>query len=60
MIGSALKALEGDKSDLGEGAIMKLADALDSYIPTPERAVDEIVRRAALYRAAGCDGDRRR
>jgi elongation factor Tu len=38
--GSALKALEGDKSDLGEGAIMALADALDSYIPTPERAID--------------------
>jgi elongation factor Tu len=38
--GSALKALEGDKSDLGEGAIMKLAEALDSYIPTPERAID--------------------
>jgi elongation factor Tu len=38
--GSALKAMEGDKGDLGEGAIMKLADALDSYIPTPERAID--------------------
>jgi elongation factor Tu len=38
--GSALKALEGDKSDLGEGAIMKLAEALDTYIPTPERAID--------------------
>ncbi len=38
--GSALKALEGDKGDLGEGAIMKLAEALDSYIPTPERAID--------------------
>lgn len=38
--GSALKALEGDKTDLGEGAILALADALDSYIPTPERAVD--------------------
>ena len=38
--GSALKALEGDKTDLGEGAIMALAAALDSYIPTPERAVD--------------------
>ena len=38
--GSAKLALEGDKGDLGEGAIMKLADALDSYIPTPERAVD--------------------
>jgi len=39
--GSALKAMEGDKGDLGEGAIMKLADALDSYIPTPERAIDK-------------------
>ena len=38
--GSALKALEGDKGDLGEVAIMKLADALDNYIPTPERAID--------------------
>jgi elongation factor Tu len=38
--GSALKALEGDKGELGEGAIMALADALDSYIPTPERAID--------------------
>ena len=28
------------KGDLGEKAIMKLADALDSYIPTPERAID--------------------
>jgi elongation factor Tu len=39
--GSALKALEGDKGELGEQAIMKLADALDSYIPTPERAIDQ-------------------
>jgi elongation factor Tu len=38
IIGSALKALEGDTGELGEQAIMKLADALDSYIPTPERA----------------------
>src|SRR5690554_5488832 len=38
--GSALKALEGDTSEIGQGAIMKLAEALDSYIPTPERAVD--------------------
>jgi elongation factor Tu len=38
--GSALKALEGDTSDIGEGAIIKLAEALDSYIPEPERAVD--------------------
>jgi elongation factor Tu len=40
VIGSALKALEGDKTDLGEGAIMKLAAALDSYIPEPKRALD--------------------
>ena len=39
--GSALKALEGDTSDIGETAIFALADALDSYIPTPERAVDK-------------------
>jgi elongation factor Tu len=38
--GSALKALEGDQSDLGEPAIYRLADALDSYIPNPERAID--------------------
>jgi elongation factor Tu len=38
--GSAKLALEGDKGELGEGSIMKLADALDSYIPTPERAID--------------------
>ncbi len=38
--GSAKLALEGDKGDLGEAAIMKLAEALDTYIPTPERAVD--------------------
>jgi elongation factor Tu len=38
--GSALKAMEGDKGELGEVAIMALADALDSYIPTPERAID--------------------
>ncbi|MBV9891147.1 MAG: elongation factor Tu [Rhizobacter sp.] len=38
--GSAKQALEGDKGELGEGSILKLADALDSYIPTPERAID--------------------
>ena len=38
--GSAKMALEGDTGELGEVAIMALADALDSYIPTPERAVD--------------------
>ena len=40
IVGSALKALEGDSSDMGEGAILKLAEALDSYIPQPERAID--------------------
>ena len=39
--GSALKALEGDAGELGEMSIMALAEALDSYIPTPERAVDK-------------------
>jgi elongation factor Tu len=38
--GSALKALEGDPGELGEQSIMKLAEALDTYIPTPERAMD--------------------
>ena len=38
--GSAKLALEGDTGELGEVAIMALADALDNYIPTPERAVD--------------------
>jgi elongation factor Tu len=39
--GSAKLALEGDKGEMGEQAIMKLADALDSYIPTPKRAIDQ-------------------
>ena len=39
--GSALKALEGDKGDLGEPSIMRLMDAVDSYIPTPVRATDK-------------------
>jgi elongation factor Tu len=38
--GSAKLALEGDEGPLGKQAILKLAEALDSYIPTPERAVD--------------------
>ena len=38
--GSALKALEGDQSEIGEPSIFRLADALDSYIPDPERAID--------------------
>jgi elongation factor Tu len=40
VIGSAKMALEGDASEMGEGSIMKLADALDSYIPEPKRAID--------------------
>ncbi len=39
--GSALKALEGDPSEIGEGSITKLLDALDSYIPQPQRDVDK-------------------
>jgi len=39
--GSALKALEGEKSELGEDSIHRLMDAVDSYIPQPERAVDK-------------------
>ncbi|MDX9765899.1 MAG: elongation factor Tu [Ectothiorhodospiraceae bacterium] len=38
--GSALKALEGDQSEIGEPAIAQLIEALDSYIPEPERAID--------------------
>ena len=38
--GSAKLAMEGDKSELGEGSILKLAEALDTYIPQPERAID--------------------
>ena len=40
VIGSALKALEGDQSDIGVPAVVKLVEALDEYIPEPERAVD--------------------
>jgi elongation factor Tu len=40
VVGSALKALEGDTSEIGEPSILKLAEALDSYIPQPERAID--------------------
>ena len=39
--GSAKLALEGDKGELGEQSILKLADTLDSYIPTPQRALDQ-------------------
>ncbi len=39
--GSALKALEGDPSEIGEGSIAKLMDALDSFIPEPKRETDK-------------------
>jgi elongation factor Tu len=39
--GSALKALEGDTSDLGVSAILKLLAALDAYIPEPQRDIDK-------------------
>ena len=39
--GSALKALEGDKGEIGEGAIQQLMDACDNYIPEPQRALDK-------------------
>ena len=39
--GSALKALEGDESEIGAPAIWKLMEAIDSYVPTPERDVDK-------------------
>jgi elongation factor Tu len=39
--GSALKALEGEKSELGEDSIFRLMEAVDSYIPQPERAIDK-------------------
>jgi elongation factor Tu len=41
VVGSALKALEGDSSDMGEPAIMKLMDAVDSYIKEPVRAIEK-------------------
>ncbi len=39
--GSALKTLEGDKGPMGEQAILKLLEAVDSYIPTPKREIDK-------------------
>jgi len=41
IIGSALKALEGDTSEIGSQSILKLVAAMDEYIPMPERAVDQ-------------------
>ena len=39
--GSALKALEGDPSELGEPSILKLMEACDTYIPEPKREIDK-------------------
>jgi elongation factor Tu len=39
--GSALKALEGEDSELGKQSILKLVEAMDEYIPQPERDVDQ-------------------
>jgi len=39
--GSALKALEGEKSELGEDSVTRLMEAVDAYIPQPERAIDK-------------------
>jgi elongation factor Tu len=41
VVGSALKALEGDPSDLGEGSILKLMDAVDTFVQEPVRDVDK-------------------
>src|SRR6056300_255332 len=41
IVGSALKALEGDTSDIGIPSVVKLVETMDEYIPTPERDVDK-------------------
>jgi elongation factor Tu len=41
IVGSALKAMEGDTSEMGEGAVLKLMDAVDSFIKEPVRAIDK-------------------
>ena len=41
VIGSAIKAIEGDQSEIGVASIVRLLEAVDSYIPTPERAIDK-------------------
>lgn len=41
IIGSALKALEGEDSEMGTGSVEQLLTALDDYIPQPERAIDQ-------------------
>jgi elongation factor Tu len=41
VIGSALKALEGDKSEMGVKAVIKLVEEMDKYIPVPKREMDK-------------------
>jgi elongation factor Tu len=41
VIGSAIKAIEGDQSEVGVSSIMRLLEAVDTYIPTPQRAIDK-------------------
>ncbi len=40
VVGSALRALEGDEGELGEGSVAQLMEAVDTYVPEPERAID--------------------
>jgi elongation factor Tu len=41
IVGSAVKALEGDQSEIGEPSVLRLMEAVDAFIPTPERDVDK-------------------
>jgi elongation factor Tu len=41
VIGSAIKAIEGDQSEVGVPSILRLLEAIDTYIPTPQRAIDK-------------------
>jgi elongation factor Tu len=41
VVGSALKALEGDDSDIGTASVLKLVEAMDAYIPQPQREIDK-------------------
>jgi len=60
--GSALKALEGDTSELGVPSVEKLVAAMDEYIPVPDRAVDQpffgVDRRCVFDLGSWHGGDR--
>ena len=62
IVGSALQALEGQEGDRGVGSIQALVDAMDSYIPEPERAIDGAflmpIEGRVLDCRAGHGGDR--